>query len=112
MASELRKVKTGCANPGVTQLAEQVDARALLLSVIRLREQYLGALLRSWLETCVVPALVERFQQWGGSWPSSTIAPFRAFSAAWAAKKQAWRRIVRQWGEGEPAMAPTRLRRS
>ena len=74
MASELRKVKTGCANPGVTQLAEQLDARALLLSVISLHEQDLGiqlkerrdgrqcALLRSWLGTCVVPAFVERNQ--------------------------------------------------
>ncbi len=72
VVSELRKVKTGRANPGVAQWAEQVDAGALFLSVISLHELELGiqlmerrdgpqgALLRSWLETCVVPAFAER----------------------------------------------------
>ena len=72
VVSELRKVKTGRANPGVAQWAQQVDAGALFLSVISLHELELGiqlmerrdapqgALLRSWLETCVVPAFAER----------------------------------------------------
>jgi predicted nucleic acid-binding protein len=72
VVSELRKVKTGRANPGVAQWALQVDAGALFLSVISLHELELGiqlmerrdapqgALLRSWLETCVVPAFAER----------------------------------------------------
>jgi predicted nucleic acid-binding protein len=56
----------------VAQWALQVDAGALFLSVISLHELELGiqlmerrdapqgALLRSWLETCVVPAFAER----------------------------------------------------
>ena len=72
VVSELRKVKTGRANPGVAQWAQQVDTGALFLSVISLHELELGiqlmerrdapqgALLRSWLETCVVPAFAER----------------------------------------------------
>ena len=72
VVSELRKVKTGRANPGVAQWAQLVDAGALFLSVISLHELELGiqlmerrdapqgALLRSWLETCVVPAFAER----------------------------------------------------
>ena len=72
VVSELRKVKTGRANPGVAQWAQQVDAGALFLSVISLHELELGiqlmerrdgrqgALLRSWLETRVMPAFAER----------------------------------------------------
>ena len=72
VVSELRNVKTARANPGVAQWAEQVDAGALFLSVISLHELELGiqlmerrdgrqgALLRSWLETRVVPAFAER----------------------------------------------------
>ena len=72
VVSERRNVKTGRATPGVAQWAEQVEAGALFLSVISLHELELGiqlmerrdgpqgALLRSWLETCVVPAFAER----------------------------------------------------
>lgn len=42
VVSELRKVMTVRANPGVAQWAQQVDAGALFLSVISLHELELG----------------------------------------------------------------------
>jgi predicted nucleic acid-binding protein len=68
LVSELRKVRSGKADPGVAAWAERVDAASLFLSAISLHELELGvrlmerrdaaqgALLRQWLEDCVLPA--------------------------------------------------------
>lgn len=72
VVSELRKVAAGRADPGVARWAGQVDAGTLFLSVISLHELEVGiqrmerrdgrqgALLRSWLDTRVVPAFAAR----------------------------------------------------
>ena len=68
LVSELRKVRSGKADPGVAAWAERVDAACLFLSAISLHELELGvrlmerrdaaqgARLREWLEDCVLPA--------------------------------------------------------
>jgi predicted nucleic acid-binding protein len=68
LVSELRKVRSGEADPGVAAWADGVDASSLFLSSITLHELELGvllaerrnptqgALLRHWLQQAVVPA--------------------------------------------------------
>lgn len=72
VVSELRKVRSGKAHPGVAQWAERVDAAELFISVVTLQELEIGvllaerkdaprgALLRSWLEQHVLPAFHQR----------------------------------------------------
>jgi predicted nucleic acid-binding protein len=72
LVSELRKVRSGKADPGVAAWADEVDASSLFLSVITLHELELGvllaerrdptqgALLRHWLQQAVVPAFAGR----------------------------------------------------
>lgn len=70
--SELRKLRAGKADPGVTAWAAQVQPSALFVSVITIHELELGvllkerrdpaqgALLRQWLEQAVLPAFACR----------------------------------------------------
>ncbi|MFN7229952.1 MAG: type II toxin-antitoxin system VapC family toxin [Synechococcaceae cyanobacterium] len=72
LVSELRKVRSGKADPGVAAWADGVDASSLFLSAITLHELELGvllaerrdptqgALLRHWLQHAVVPAFAGR----------------------------------------------------
>jgi len=72
LVSELRKVRSGKADPGVAAWADEVDASSLFLSSITLHELELGvllaerrdptqgALLRHWLEQAVMPAFAGR----------------------------------------------------
>lgn len=72
VVSELRKVRSGKADPNVTRWADNVDAAELFVSVITLQELEIGvllaerkdptkgAILRSWLDSRVLPAFVER----------------------------------------------------
>jgi toxin FitB len=72
VVSELRKVRSGRADRGVTRWADGVDAAELFVSVITVQELEIGvllaerrdprtgALLRSWLEQHVMPAFAER----------------------------------------------------
>jgi len=70
--SELRKVRSGKANPGVAEWAEQVPAAALFMSVITMQElehgvllmersdRKQGAVLRAWLDQSVAAAFKSR----------------------------------------------------
>ena len=72
VVSELRKVKSGRADPQVAQWASEVSAAQLYLSVITIQELELGvllkerrspeqgAVLREWLEKQVLPAFTGR----------------------------------------------------
>lgn len=72
VVSELRKVRLGRANPGVAQWADGVNAADLYLSVVTVQELEMGvllllrrdpaqgAVLRSWLDTQVLPAFAQR----------------------------------------------------
>ena len=72
VVSELRKVATGKAAPGVTAWSERTSAGAMFLSAITVLELELGvlgierrdpasgAVLRAWLETRVLPAFDQR----------------------------------------------------
>lgn len=72
VVSELRKVRSGKADAGVAQWAEQTRAAELYLSVISLHELDIGVLLRErkdaeqgrmlreWLEQHVLPAFADR----------------------------------------------------
>lgn len=72
VVSELRKAKSGKADPGVTAWAESVNASALFMSAVSLHELERGVLLlerrdprqgdqlRRWLENAVVPAFADR----------------------------------------------------
>ncbi|MCC6133934.1 MAG: type II toxin-antitoxin system VapC family toxin [Candidatus Contendobacter sp.] len=72
VVSELRKAKTGKADPNVRLWAERVSALDLFLSAITIleletgillierRDPSQGALLRSWLDHQVLPAFSER----------------------------------------------------
>ena len=72
LVSELRKVRSGKADPGVAAWADGVDASSLFLSAITLHELELGVLLaerwdptqgvllRHWLEQAVMPAFAGR----------------------------------------------------
>ncbi len=72
LVSELRKVRSGKADPGVAAWADGVDASSLFLSSITLHELKLGVLLaerrdptqgvllRHWLEQAVMPAFAGR----------------------------------------------------
>lgn len=72
VVSELRKVRTGKADPNVARWADGVDAAELFLSVITLQELEIGVLLierrdpaqgtilRAWLDSHVLPAFAGR----------------------------------------------------
>ena len=72
VVSELRRARTGRADPGVLAWAEQADPAALFLSVVSLHELELGVrlkqhrdsrqgqLLRQWLDQQVVPSFAGR----------------------------------------------------
>ncbi len=72
VVSELRKARAGKADPNVVQWADSVDAAELFVSVITVQELEIGVLLaerkdpskgatlRSWLDSHVLPAFVER----------------------------------------------------
>ena len=72
VVSELRKVKAGKADKGVSAWADSVDAATLFLSAITIleleqgvllverRDAVQGALLRSWLERYVLPEFENR----------------------------------------------------
>ncbi len=72
VVSELRKVRSGKADPNVADWADRVDASDLYLSVITLQELEIGillaerrdplqcALLRTWLNAHVLPAFSGR----------------------------------------------------
>ena len=72
VVSELRKVKAGKADKGVSAWADSVDAASLFLSAITIleleqgvllverRDAVQGALLRSWLERYVLPEFENR----------------------------------------------------
>jgi len=72
LVSELRKVRSGKADPGVAAWADGVDASSLFVSAITLHELELGVLLaerrdptqgvllRHWLEQAVMPAFAGR----------------------------------------------------
>ena len=72
LVSELRKVRSGKADPGVAAWADQVEAGALFISAITLHELELGVLLmerrdsgqgarlRQWLDQAVLPAFAGR----------------------------------------------------
>ena len=73
VVSELRKARTGKADPGVAEWAEGVPATLMFLSVISLhelehgvllaerRDPRQGAVLRQWLDASVVAAFADRF---------------------------------------------------
>ncbi|MCL2656025.1 MAG: type II toxin-antitoxin system VapC family toxin [Betaproteobacteria bacterium] len=72
VVSELRKIRSGKANPGVRKWAEDVDAAHLFLSAITVLELELGvlqvtrrdalqgALLRAWIDKRVLPEFSDR----------------------------------------------------
>jgi len=72
VVSELRKARTGRADPRVTAWASTIPARDLFLSVIVIQELEIGilqverrdtaqaALLRTWLEDHVLPSFSDR----------------------------------------------------
>jgi len=72
VVSELRRARTGHADPGVVAWATQRDPASLFLSVISLHElelgvrlkqrsdQRQGAMLREWLDQQVIPAFAGR----------------------------------------------------
>jgi toxin FitB len=72
VVSELRKVRAGKADPGVTRWAEGVDAESLFVSAITVleleigvwqaerRDAEQGALLRAWFDTLVLPEFDRR----------------------------------------------------
>lgn len=72
VVSELRKVRSGRANPGVVEWAERVPSAALFISAITLHElehgvlllersdPAQGALLREWLDHSVAAAFRDR----------------------------------------------------
>ena len=72
VVSELRKVRSGRANPGVVAWSQTVPTASLYLSVITVQELELGVLLkerrdpqqgvvlRKWLEAQVLPAFAGR----------------------------------------------------
>jgi toxin FitB len=72
VVSELRKAKAGRANPNVTAWANTVSAASLYLSplsimeieigtlLIERRDAAQGAMLRTWLESYVLPAFAAR----------------------------------------------------
>jgi predicted nucleic acid-binding protein len=72
IVSELRKVRLGKADSGVTAWSEDVDAADLYISVITLQELEIGvlrverrdsvqgAMLRTWLDAHVLPAFAGR----------------------------------------------------
>lgn len=72
VVSELRKVRSGKANPGVAEWAEQVPSVRLFVSTITLHElehsvllmersdPRQGAVLRSWLDQSVTAAFADR----------------------------------------------------
>jgi predicted nucleic acid-binding protein len=72
VVSELRKVRSGKADPHVAAWADSVDAVVLFLSAITLQELELGVLLaerrdptqgsvlRAWLDAHVLPAFINR----------------------------------------------------
>lgn len=72
VVAELRRARSGCADPGVVAWAEQADPAALFLSVVSLHELEMGVrlkqhrdprqgqLLRHWLDQQVVPAFAGR----------------------------------------------------
>ena len=72
VVSELRKVRSGKANPGVAEWAEQIPSAELFVSAITIHELEhgvllmersdpdQGAVLRSWLDQSVAAAFAER----------------------------------------------------
>lgn len=72
VVSELRKVRSGQADPGVAAWAKSVDAADLFVSAITIleleigvlrierRDRHQGAMLRSWLERRVLPTFSGR----------------------------------------------------
>ncbi len=72
VVSELRKVRTGKADPNVTKWVETLDTASLFVSAITIHELEIGvvlaqrrdppqgALLRLWLETLALPAFEGR----------------------------------------------------
>ncbi|HRJ53918.1 MAG TPA: type II toxin-antitoxin system VapC family toxin [Candidatus Thiothrix moscowensis] len=72
VVSELRKAKTGKADPHVVAWAQSVPATSLFVSAISIleletgilllerRDATQGAMLRQWLETQVLPSFAER----------------------------------------------------
>lgn len=72
VVSELRRARSGRADPGMVAWAEQADPAALFLSVVTLHELELGVrlkeyrdprqgqLLRQWLDQQVVPSFAGR----------------------------------------------------
>ena len=72
VVSELRKVRSGKADPNVARWADSVDAAALFISVITIQELETGillaersdapkgALLRTWMNEHVLPAFADR----------------------------------------------------
>ena len=72
VVSELRKVRSGKADPNVARWADSVDAAALFISVITVQELETGillaersdapkvALLRTWMNEHVLPAFADR----------------------------------------------------
>jgi predicted nucleic acid-binding protein len=72
VVSELRKVRSGKADPNVAKWAETLDTASLFVSVITIhelevgvllverRDSAQGAILRLWLETSAVPAFEGR----------------------------------------------------
>ena len=73
VVSELRKARSGKANPGVAEWAGSVPTTLMFVSVISLhelehgvllaerRDSRQGELLRTWLNESVIPAFEERF---------------------------------------------------
>lgn len=72
VVSELRKVRSGKANPNVAHWADSVDAAALFVSAITIHELEIGillasrkdpakgAILREWMTQYVLPAFADR----------------------------------------------------
>jgi predicted nucleic acid-binding protein len=72
VVSELRKVRSGRADPAVAAWADAVEADALFLSAITLheielgvlrverRDQRQGTVLRGWMEQALLPTFAER----------------------------------------------------
>lgn len=72
VVSELRKIRSGKADPNVAQWADSVDAGSLHISAITVleleigiwlierRDPEQGAVLRTWLDTLVLPAFSGR----------------------------------------------------
>lgn len=72
VVSELRKVRSGKADPRVAQWAQSVDATDLFISVVTVQELEIGVLLaerrdpqqgaflRTWLNNHVLPAFAQR----------------------------------------------------